>query len=63
MHVDKGHGSSPEVSLAVTVGRPTTTAQDLCPAYPEIMEADIRHLRLRTGITVPCLVQDNSKDD
>ena len=27
------------------------------------MEADIRHLRLRTGITVPCLVQDNRKDN
>lgn len=27
------------------------------------MEADIRHLRLRTGITVPCLVQDLVRDN
>ena len=27
------------------------------------MDADTRHLRLRTGITVPCLVQDHGKDD
>lgn len=27
------------------------------------MDADLRQLRLRTGITVPCLVQDNSQGD
>ena len=27
------------------------------------MDADVRQLRLRTGITVPCLVQDNGKGD
>jgi pimeloyl-ACP methyl ester carboxylesterase len=27
------------------------------------MDADIRQLRLRTGITVPCLVQDNGPAD
>lgn len=27
------------------------------PAYPEAMKAEVRNLRLRTGITVPCLVQ------
>lgn len=27
------------------------------------MEADVRHLRLRTGITVPCLVSANSRDN
>jgi pimeloyl-ACP methyl ester carboxylesterase len=26
------------------------------------MEADLRHLRLRTGITVPCLIRDNIKN-
>jgi pimeloyl-ACP methyl ester carboxylesterase len=29
-------------------------------AYPEPMESEVRYLRLRTGITVPCLVQGDA---